>query len=128
MTGPTADPIPPRSQDRPRAWKRHGSTCKNTTMAEFARNLEQATGFFDHPIRDATSLQGGWNFMIGWSSQRGAQVSNPNPAGGATVDAADPGYLSAYDAVEKELGLKLVKQKRSIPVIVVDHVAEKPIE
>ena len=39
--------------------------CKNTTMAEFARNLEQATGFFDHPIRDATGLQGGWNFMIG---------------------------------------------------------------
>jgi uncharacterized protein (TIGR03435 family) len=30
--------------------------------------------------------------------------------------------------VEKELGLKLVKQKRSIPVIVVDHLAEKPVE
>lgn len=102
--------------------------CRNTTMAEFARNLEQATGFFDHPIRDATGLPGGWNFMIGWSSQRAAQVSSPNPAGGATVDAADPGYLSSYDAVEKELGLKLVKQKRSIPVIVVDHVAEKPVE
>jgi uncharacterized protein (TIGR03435 family) len=102
--------------------------CKNTTMAEFARNLEQATGFFDHPIADATGLQGGWNFMIGWSSQRAAQVPSPNQAGGAAVDAADPGYLSSYDAVEKELGLKLVKQKRSIPVIVVDHVAEKPVE
>jgi uncharacterized protein (TIGR03435 family) len=102
--------------------------CKNTTMAEFARNLEQATGFFDHPIVDGTGLQGGWNFMIGWSSQRSAQVPNPNQAGGATVDAADPGYLSSYDAVEKEDGLKLVKQKRSIPVIVVDHVAEKPVE
>jgi uncharacterized protein (TIGR03435 family) len=28
----------------------------------------------------------------------------------------------------KELELKLVKQKRSIPVIVVDHVDEKPIK
>jgi uncharacterized protein (TIGR03435 family) len=102
--------------------------CKNTTMAEFARNLEQATGFFDHPITDATGLQGGWNFMIGWSSQRAARASTPTPAGGTTVEAADPGYLSAYDAVEKELGLKLVKQKRSVPVIVVDHVAEKPVE
>jgi uncharacterized protein (TIGR03435 family) len=98
--------------------------CKNTTMAEFARNLEQATGFFDHPIRDATGLEGGWNFMIGWSSGRAPQA--PNQAGAG--DALDPTYLSPYDAVEKETGLKLVKQKRSIPVIVVDHVAEKPVE
>ena len=36
--------------------------------------------------------------------------------------------VSVFDALESELGLKLVKQKRSIPVIVVDHVDEKPIE
>ncbi len=103
--------------------------CTNLTMAEFARNLEQATGFFDHPIVDATGLEGGWNFMIGWSSQRAQQAPNPNQAGGATAQASDPnGSITAYEAVEKELGLKLVKQKRSIPVIVVDHVAEKPVE
>lgn len=39
--------------------------CRNLTMAEFARNLEQATGFFDHPIVDATNLEGGWNFFLG---------------------------------------------------------------
>jgi len=43
--------------------------------------------------------------------------------------ASDPsGGISVFDAVEKELGLKLVKQTRSIPVIVVDHIDEKPIE
>lgn len=26
--------------------------CRNLTMEEFAENLEQATGFFDHPIVD----------------------------------------------------------------------------
>ena len=36
--------------------------------------------------------------------------------------------MSPYEAVEKELGIKMVKRKRSIPVIVVDHVAEKPVE
>ena len=30
--------------------------------------------------------------------------------------------------MEHELGLRLVRQKRTIPVIVVDHVDEKPIE
>jgi uncharacterized protein (TIGR03435 family) len=43
-------------------------------------------------------------------------------------DAAAPSGISVFEAVEKELGLKLVKQKRSIPVIVVDHVDEKPLE
>jgi uncharacterized protein (TIGR03435 family) len=38
--------------------------------------------------------------------------------------------MSGYDAVKKELGLKLVKTKRSIPVIpvIVDHVDEKPLD
>jgi uncharacterized protein (TIGR03435 family) len=49
-------------------------------------------------------------------------------AGGAVLGATDPNGISVFDAVEKELGLKLVKQKRSIPVIVVDHVDEKPVE
>jgi uncharacterized protein (TIGR03435 family) len=40
----------------------------------------------------------------------------------------EPTGLTSYEAVERLTGLKLVKQKRSIPVIVVDHVDEKPIE
>jgi uncharacterized protein (TIGR03435 family) len=53
---------------------------------------------------------------------------NPNQPPGAMAEAADPGGISVFEAVEKELGLKLVKQKQSVPVIVVDHVSEKPIE
>ena len=96
--------------------------CKNITMAEFARNLEQATGFFDHPIMDATGLEGGWNLMIAFARQR------PPQAPGTVADVSDPIGISAPEAVEKLTGLKLVKQKRSIPVIVVDHVAEKPVQ
>jgi uncharacterized protein (TIGR03435 family) len=47
---------------------------------------------------------------------------------GATVEAADPNGITVFEAVERELGLKLVKQKQSIPIIVVDHVDEKPID
>jgi uncharacterized protein (TIGR03435 family) len=57
---------------------------------------------------------------------QGAAAPNANPASGAS--SSDPGGITAFEAVEKELGLKLVKQRRSIPVIVVDHVSEKPIE
>jgi uncharacterized protein (TIGR03435 family) len=104
------------------------ANCKNITMAEFARNLEQATGFFDHPIVDATGLEGGWSFLLGWSRQRPPQAPNPSQPAGTIATASDPDYMSSYEAVQRQLGLKLVKQKRSIPVIVVDHVSDKPVE
>jgi uncharacterized protein (TIGR03435 family) len=40
----------------------------------------------------------------------------------------EPTGLTFCEAVERLTGLKLVKQMRAIPVIVVDHVDEKPIE
>jgi uncharacterized protein (TIGR03435 family) len=100
-------------------------TCRNYTMPEFAMDLNQATGFFDHPIVDASGLKGGWNFMIGWSSgNQGPRPQNANQSGEAT----DPTGITPYEALERLTGLKLVKQKRSIPVIVVDHVDETPME
>jgi uncharacterized protein (TIGR03435 family) len=102
--------------------------CKNTTMAEYARMLWNGTGYIEHPVVDLTGLEGGWDFQYGWSAARLTQgEQGPGPAG-AAVQAVDPGEISVSDALQQQLGLKLVKQKRSIPVIVVDHVAEKPIE
>lgn len=101
--------------------------CNNTSMAQFAQNLEMSTGYLDHPIVDATGLQGGWNFVLGWTPTRLSHNAAPVQAG-AAPEAAEPGDVSVFEALQKELGLKLVKQKRSIPVVVVDHVDEKPIE
>jgi uncharacterized protein (TIGR03435 family) len=104
--------------------------CKNTSMAELAENLQRmAGGYIDHPIVDATGLQGGWNFAIGWTPRGMPQTPAPNSnqAPGTVTEAADPSSISVFEAVEKELGLKLVKQKQSAPVTVVDHVVEKPI-
>ena len=36
--------------------------------------------------------------------------------------------ITVFDAVERQLGLKLVTRKQSVPVIVVDHVDEKPLQ
>jgi len=106
--------------------------CKNTTMTELAQNLQQqANAYIDHPIVDATGLEGGWDFLIGWTPKAALQTPqapSPDQTPGAVVNAAAPNGISVFEAVEKELGLKLVKQKRSIPVIVVDHVNEKPLE
>jgi uncharacterized protein (TIGR03435 family) len=33
-----------------------------------------------------------------------------------------------FDAVEKQLGLKLEVRKRTLPVFVIDHIEEKPTD
>jgi uncharacterized protein (TIGR03435 family) len=105
--------------------------CKNISMAEFAKNVQMATGYIDHPVVDATGLKSGWDFLLAWTPTNQLhtpKVPNPNQPAATTVEASDPLDISVFEAFQKELGLKLVKEKRSIPVIVVDHVDEKPIE
>jgi len=102
--------------------------CKNTTMGELAETLtRQASAYIDHPIVDATGLDGGWDFFIGWTPRQALQPAKPDASSGE-AGALAPSGLSVFEAVEKELGLKLVKQTRSVQVLVVDHVSEKPID
>jgi uncharacterized protein (TIGR03435 family) len=67
-----------------------------------------------------------------WLDAKGAlqapPAPSPNQPAGAIAEAADRNGISVFEAVEKDLGLKLVKLKESILVIVVDHVDEKPID
>jgi uncharacterized protein (TIGR03435 family) len=87
-----------------------------------------ANAYIDHPVVDATSLSGGWNFVMGWTPKALMPAPGSPAANTATVEAADPNGITVFDAMERELGLKLVKQRKTIPMIVVDHVDEKPIE
>jgi hypothetical protein len=61
--------------------------CKNTNMAELAETLERMAGaYIDHPVVDATGLEGGFDFTMGWTGkallQPAAQPDDePVPAG-----------------------------------------------
>jgi uncharacterized protein (TIGR03435 family) len=52
----------------------------------------------------------------------------PQPSGDANAAPDPSGALSLFDAVYKQLGLKLEKQKRPVPVLVIDHIEEKPTD
>jgi uncharacterized protein (TIGR03435 family) len=108
-------------------------TCQNTTMAYLAERLQAfAPGYIHNEVENATLLDGAYDFTLSFSTM-GFLQSNTGAGrggdGGQTGAASDPnGGLSLFDAVEKQLGLKLEKGKRPMPVLVVDHIEEKLTE
>jgi uncharacterized protein (TIGR03435 family) len=89
-------------------------TCHNLTMDAIAQNLKNmASGYLTNPVVNATGIQGSWDFDIHWTSR-----GNLAKAGGDGI--------SIFDAVQKQLGLKLALEQYPTPVIVVDKVDEKP--
>ncbi len=106
---------------------------QNFTMAQLAEKLQYIAGTYIHaPVIDGTELQGSYDFTLSFSPIPPAQLATmlrrpPDAAGGA--DIADPiGGVSIFEAVEKQLGLKLVEQKHPISVLVIDHVDDKPAD
>ena len=105
-------------------------TCQNVTMAQAAAEFPHFAAYYlYYPAVDKTGLQGGWNFTLNWSS--GDHMPGFNNGGSAQSqngeETSDPnGALPFYDAVSKELGLKLIKVKRPEPVLVIDHIEEQP--
>jgi uncharacterized protein (TIGR03435 family) len=84
-------------------------------------------------VVDATGLEGGWDFTLSFSGagqlQGGGKGGDGPPGAASDPGASDPsGGLSLMDAVQKQLGLKLETQKRPTPVVVIDHVEQKPTD
>jgi uncharacterized protein (TIGR03435 family) len=103
-------------------------TCQNITLAEFAAQLQSIAGtlYLGFPVLDGTHMDGTWDFTFTFSP------IPPNPAPNANATTAAPSNplarTSLFDALEKGLGLRLKEQKRLYPVLVVDHLEEKPKE
>jgi len=117
-------------------------TCQNITMVQFADQLlSLALPYVHYPVVDATGLEGGWDFTLSFSPITASQLANlraslppgvaAGGAGGLAVGAgaSDPvGATSLFEALDKQLGLKLEAQKRSYPMFVLDHIEEKPTD
>jgi uncharacterized protein (TIGR03435 family) len=99
--------------------------CQNVTMSKFAEKLRDlATDYLDHPVIDSTGLGGGWSFTLQFSPRSLAQTeTKPN----AELAAPDE-TLTLFEAVEKQLGLKIETKKAPMPVLVIDHIERTPTE
>jgi uncharacterized protein (TIGR03435 family) len=107
-------------------------TCQNMTLAQFASLLPNiAGGYFRTPLLDETGIEGAWDFTLSFSpaGMGGGGRGGLRSGDGGEVMAPDPGAgLSLFDAVSKQLGLKIEMQKRPMPVLVIDRVEQKPTE
>ena len=110
-------------------------TCRNTTMSQLALQLPGfSPGDLAHPVVDATGIDGAWDFTLSFSPAvfarggLGQSAYASRPASGVPV-AADPVVaLTLMEAVDRQLGLKLVPRKGPQPVLVIDHLEEKPTD
>jgi uncharacterized protein (TIGR03435 family) len=102
-------------------------TCRNMTLAQFADELNSVLyGFL--PIVDETGIKGRYDMTINFTPPAAIRDSGL-PAPTAEPVAPEPdGTISIFEAVGKQLGLKLQPRKVKAAVLVVDHVNETPTE
>jgi uncharacterized protein (TIGR03435 family) len=129
-TAQLVDADPSRRSDCRKALGAGGLSfsCRNTTLAQFAERVRE-TVWSDHerlPVADATGLSGAFDFTVTWMPGARANPAEPggdgNQPGGIPAAATPTGEVSIFDAIDQQLGIKLQKQKHSLPVMVVDHV------
>ena len=106
-------------------------TCTNVTLTQFAERIRDSGGgpYLDHPVVDLTGLKGSYDFTLSFSP-RPRQAPKPAVVGAAGEPpmAEAPSGLTLFEAVDRQLGLKLTAQKHPMPVVVIDHLERKPTE
>lgn len=99
-------------------------TGKGMPMAVLARSLQAMAG---RPTFDKTGLTGIYDVTLEFVREQGPPATGPD--GGASsaglVPAPDPAGPSIMDALEQQLGLKLVPSHGPQMLVVVDHI-DKP--
>lgn len=88
----------PPQKPAPDAVRQIVISCHHSTMEALARNLQDwAGGYLNYPVVDATGLKGSYDFEIKWTPQ-------------GLLQKAGADGISIFEAVDKELGLKLEPQ------------------
>jgi uncharacterized protein (TIGR03435 family) len=104
-------------------------TCQNMTLAQIGDELQRvAAGYIYNTVIDGTGLKGSYDFTLSFSSADKILPATGTPSSPDSASSEPNGALSLFDAVNKQLGLKLEKTKRPAPVLVIDHIDETPTE
>ena len=114
----TVDPglqPPPRLASPPRGY--NGAMRMVTTNQPMERLVATLSGHLGQPVTDATGLKGNYNFRLHYTL--GLQAAG---------DEADNSEPTIFDAVQEQLGLKLVKKSAPVDILVIDHLEKLPTQ
>jgi uncharacterized protein (TIGR03435 family) len=103
--------------------------CTNTSLNALASLLPGwASGYIKIPVVDKTGLKASYDFTLSWT---GRGVLNGGNANGEKVgddDGSGGNGLTVFEALEKQLGLKLESRKEAVTVMVIDRVERVPTD
>lgn len=115
---PTSEPSPGQFADATEHCKRMTDAtgiqadCTDISMPELAKRLPSlAPMYVDRPVVDQTGLAGTYDLKFQWTGKN-------------KIDAE--GGLTIFDAITRQLGLKLEQRKVMLPALVIDHVERLP--
>jgi uncharacterized protein (TIGR03435 family) len=97
-------------------------TVRNASVADVAKGMQEV--FMDRPVVDQTGLNNRYDFELKWTPDESQSYCPSDPARPRDDPNAPPGL---YTAIQEQLGLKLIRTKAPIRVMVIDHV-ETPSE
>jgi uncharacterized protein (TIGR03435 family) len=75
---------------------------------------------------DLSGLRGPYDFSLSWAPK--ARITGMGGRGGDASTGDPTGDLTIFEAVDKQLPLRLTLQKHPMPVIVIDHMERTPTE
>jgi uncharacterized protein (TIGR03435 family) len=109
-----ADGYPVLPPAVPGAWMKAGRGAAQWFGVKLDRLAELLADQVEAPVVNATGLDGAYDITLRWDTQPDRDSSRPGP--------------SIFDAVQKQLGLKLGSKKVTVDVIVVDRAEKVPTE
>lgn len=106
--------------------------CRHITMEQLAKRLQVwAPAYVDRLVVDETKLAGAFDFRLDWTPAGFMNIGGPGqntPSGSAQPVTPATAGVTLPDALEGELGLRLSRAKRRMPVLVFDHIERVPTE
>jgi uncharacterized protein (TIGR03435 family) len=121
-------------------------TAKRMTISGFAELLSRQ---MDRPVLDQTELKGNYDFSLEWTPDERQRMAFPGGPGGpppgpggtspgpgvgeralhvGASEGASPSGPTIFAALQEQLGLKMEAKKRSVEILVIDHVEKSPTE
>lgn len=93
-------------------------TCYSVTMNIFAQILASVSPhYIDLPVVNHTELPGAYDFSFSWTPQQLLDLPNNG------VRSANVSRMAIFEALPRELGLKLESRKEAHAAIVIDRIA-----